>query len=482
MSAASAGASADSPFARRRAGVLLHPTSLPGPALGADAYRFIDTLASMHVSIWQMLPLGPTHADRSPYACLSVFAGEPALLDWEAVRATSWWQDGLEPAQMGVHFIEQATETERAAYRAFLKQQQYWLPDYALYQALREEQQHRSWLAWPEELRDRAPKALKQARQRLGAAIERVQLEQFLFDQQWRRLKAYANERDVLLFGDMPIFVALDSAEVWARREFFTLDEQGRPLTVAGVPPDYFSATGQRWGNPLYRWDRMQEERFAWWRKRVGHQLDLFDLVRIDHFRGFQAFWEIPAEAETAVDGHWVEAPGDALFKSLRRSFNPLPLVAEDLGLITPEVEGLRKRHGLPGMKVLQFAFDGGSDNPYLPHQHERDYLIYTGTHDNNTTRGWYDELDDAQRAEVRDYLACADHEMPWALVRAALASVGQIAILPWQDVLGLDGSHRMNVPGVSEGNWDWTFNWDFLQADAVERLRHWVEIYGRTI
>lgn len=486
----------ESPFERRRAGILLHPTSLPfdpvGGALGAEARNFVDFLATMGATVWQMLPLGPTHSDGSPYACLSVFAGDPRLISIAELQREGWLEQVPAPGeeleqwrrqclqQASAGFAARADAQQRSAYDRFREAQAYWLNDYCLYQALRRRYEGRSWLDWPAPLRDRSAEALRQAGDELRAELEQVCFEQFVFDRQWRALKSYAGERDVQLFGDMPIFVAHDSAEVWARRELFTLDEHGQALTVAGVPPDYFSATGQRWGNPLYRWDRMGDDGFEWWLRRVGHQLDVFDFVRIDHFRGFQAYWEIPAEAETAVDGQWVEAPGEALFEAFQARFQPLPLVAEDLGLITPEVDALRHRFGLPGMKILQFAFDGGATNPYLPHNHERDYVVYTGTHDNSTTVGWYEGLDDGQRETVRAYLGYPEEAQPWPLIRAALASVAQMCVLPMQDLLALDDSHRMNVPGVASGNWRWRFHWDMVDEDLAARMRDLFALYGR--
>ncbi len=485
-------------FAARRAGLLLHPTSLPGPGehgdLGPEAYRFVDFLQSAGCSVWQMLPLGPTHADRSPYQCLSVHAGNSELISLQALSDEGWLEHGddrpppdrgarqarLEAAYNG--FLSHGTDAQRAEYRRFVEHHRAWLDDYALYTALRAEHQDRAWLDWPISLRDRQPAALEEAYRRLAGPIEQARFEQFVFDRQWHDLRRYANERGVLLFGDMPIFVAHDSAEVWAHREFFALDAQGRQEVVAGVPPDYFSETGQRWGNPHYRWDRLEADGFGWWVQRMATQLRLFDLTRVDHFRGFQAYWEIPAEAQTAIDGRWVEAPGEALFTRLHEHFHQLPLVAEDLGYITPEVEALRRQFALPGMKVLQFAFGGGPDNPYLPHNHELLSVVYTGTHDNDTTVGWFNALADEAEAYVRDYLAAPKEAMPWPLIRAALASVAQLAVLPMQDVMALGSEHRMNVPGVSSDNWRWRFEWDQVPADAATRLHHLVGLYGRAL
>jgi 4-alpha-glucanotransferase len=483
---------------RRRAGVILHPTSLPGGGrcgdLGPEAYHFVDFLAASGLSVWQTLPLGPTHEDLSPYQCLSVHAGNPRLISIERLVEAGWLDEGAlecNPDSLEEHgtaclqaayngFQRRATEEEREAYRRFQHEHSAWLEDYALYQAIRRDQDGRSWLDWPQSLRDRSPQALAGARRRLAACVEQVRFEQYLFFSQWHALRRYANERDVLLFGDLPIFVAHDSAEVWARRDNFAVDEHGQAQVVAGVPPDYFSATGQRWGNPHYRWDRMEADGFQWWIERVATQLALFDLVRIDHFRGFESYWEIDAGAETAMDGRWVKAPGQALFERLEQVFDPLPLVAEDLGIITPQVEALRRQFGLPGMKILQFAFDGNGANPYLPHHHEPCGVVYTGTHDNDTSLGWFDRLSREERERVRAYFGYATEAMPWLLIRAALASVAQLSILPMQDLLGLGSEHRMNTPGTQERNWVWRFHWGQVQPELAEQTRALLGQYDR--
>lgn len=489
------------PFTRRRAGILLHPTSLPGPwgsgDMGPEARNFIDFLAACGQTIWQMLPLGPTHHHRSPYQCLSVHAGDPQLISPDDLIARGWLSE--EDAQCGddephapfdyrLRLLEQAFQGfirrgdaaghERLA--QFRAEHHDWLPDFALYQALRKEHQGRDWSQWPAPLRDREAAALEEARRRLHGFIEQTCFEQFVFFTQWQALKAYANERGILMFGDLPIFVAYDSADVWAERQYFELDDAGRPRVVAGVPPDYFSETGQRWGNPHYRWEAMAGDGFQWWKRRIAMQLRLFDMIRIDHFRGFQAYWEIPAEEETAMNGRWVEAPGEALFEALRDHYGVLPFVAEDLGIITPEVTTLRERFHLPGMRILQFAFDGNRDNPYLPHNHEHNAVVYTGTHDNDTTLGWYESVDDATRRLVNDYVGSTEEAMPWPMVRLALASVARTAVIPMQDVLGLGGGHRMNTPGTTEENWLWRFQWAQLPEGAAERLRHLTQLYGR--
>ncbi|MEE9422152.1 MAG: 4-alpha-glucanotransferase [Gammaproteobacteria bacterium] len=486
-------------FSRRRAGLLLHPTSLPGTPgngdLGADAYRFIDLLSDCGFTLWQMLPLGPTHEDFSPYQCQSVHAGSFRLINLQMLVEAGWLDDAsindghtvdeqrrekLKNAFAG--FNENASDTEQATYQEFRHKHAFWLEDFALYQSIREDQKDLPWVQWPTLLRDRDTDALLVERQKLNHTFNQNCFEQFLFFKQWHQLRDYANQRGVLLFGDIPIFVAHDSADVWANRDYFSVDDEGMQEVVAGVPPDYFSETGQRWGNPLYRWDKLQEDGYHWWIERIRTQLELFDLIRIDHFRGFEACWEINASEETAMNGHWQKGPGEKIFLALQAAFDHLPLVAEDLGLITPEVTQLREQFGLPGMKILQFAFDGASENPYLPHNHETMSVVYTGTHDNDTTLGWYQALDDAQREIVSRYFGHAADEMPWLLIRTALASVARMAILPMQDLLGLDSDHRMNIPGVAEGNWQWRFEWSQLDDNNLNRMRDWLELYGRKI
>ena len=485
-------------FAKRRAGILLHPTSLPGTPgngnLGADAYRFVDFLAECGIGLWQTLPLGPTHEDRSPYQCLSVHAGNVRLINLQALVDLGWLDDaGLDEsgdfdAQRNAclaaaynGFQRKAADEDKRAFKRFIRQRARWLEDFALYQALHRAQGGAPWYEWPQAICERDAEALDAERKRLAGPIAQARFEQFLFYRQWKQLRQYANDRGILLFGDIPIFVAHDSADVWAHRDWFSVDEHGQLQVVAGVPPDYFSATGQRWGNPHYRWDDLKQDGFGWWLERIRSQMDMFDLVRIDHFRGFEAYWEIDARAETAIDGHWVQGPGESFFQVLKQVFGDLPLVAEDLGVITPEVTALRKKFGLPGMKILQFAFDGSPDNPYLPHNHEELSVVYTGTHDNNTTLGWYQDLSEHERAGVRHYLGDSQEPMPALLMRAALASVARLAVIPLQDVLELDGAHRMNVPGVAGDNWRWRFRWDQVQEKPKQRLQDWIALYGRT-
>ncbi len=488
---------------RRRAGVLLHITSLPGGLgngdLGAEAYRFVDVLGQCGMSVWQTLPVNPTHPDGSPYQCLSAHAGNPLLIDlgWLAERG---WLD-RDAATLTAHaspvqhrracldrafdaYTQLESDEAKTDYREFIEAHASWLNDYALFMALREEQGGRAWQDWPENLRDRDPAALEAAQKRLSRALQQVCFEQFIFFRQWQSLRDYANRRGILLFGDIPIFVAGDSADVWSRRDEFDLNAEGRPRVVAGVPPDYFSATGQRWGNPHYRWNLMEANGFKWWLERFRSQLALYDWVRVDHFRGFEAYWEIPAESDTAMQGHWVPAPGQALLETLVGTLGNgrLPLIAENLGIITPEVEALRERFNIPGMLILQFAFDGGPGNPYLPHNHNPNDVVYTGTHDNDTTVSWFEDLSQDQQSHIKDYLGNPDSSMPDALIRCAMASVAKLAIIPLQDILSLGKGHRMNTPGTVVDNWQWRFEWDQITDSRCADIAGWVELYGRKV
>jgi len=493
-------------FTQRASGILLHPTSLPGRfglgSLGKEARRFIDFLADSQQSVWQILPLGPTGYGDSPYNALSAFAGNTLLIDLDELVA----HGDLDTADLqGIDFEEGAAHfeqahalkerllrkgaatffrrggTERAsAFDRFSQEQGYWLHDYALFKALRDHFQHKSWNQWPEALRRRQGQALDSWSEDLSEPIAVEKYAQFVFFEQWFALKEYANTRGVRIMGDIPIFVAFDSADVWTNSQLFYLDEHQHPTLVAGVPPDYFSATGQRWGNPLYNWERLQEQDFSWWLARFRWNLTLTDLVRIDHFRGFESYWAIPATDKTAIGGHWQPAAGRQLFQTLQAAFGPLPLIAEDLGVITPEVEALRDDFGFPGMKILQFAFGSGPQNPYLPHNLTRNCVVYTGTHDNNTTLGWWKALTPTEKAAVRNYLGSSLRAMPWDLIRCALASVAGLCVLPMQDILGLDATARMNTPGTSRGNWGWRYRGAELTTDKSETLAEMTRLYGR--
>jgi len=480
---------------RRRAGVLLHITSLPGDGpcgtLGDDAHRFVDWLADAGLSVWQVLPVGPTYADQSPYQSPSTHAGNPRLIDLRRLVSDGWLSaellraidDAAHDAALKTagRAFRQGGGVTLPAFTAFCAQHGYWLEDFVLFQALHDH--HRTgWWDWPALLRDRDPLALAAVREQLAGELAQYRFEQFVFFNQWAELKRHANGRGVLLFGDIPIFVAHDSAEVWANPQDFLLDARGHTRVVAGVPPDYFSETGQRWGNPLYDWPALAGDGYRFWIDRLRTQLSLFDLVRIDHFRGFEGYWEIPAEEPTAINGRWVAAPGDALFERLHEVFGELPLVAEDLGIITPEVEALRDRYGLPGMKILQFAFDGSPDNPYLPANHPENAVVYTGTHDNDNSLSWWQALDAESQARVNAVLDASAGPMPWPLVDAALRSPARLAVLPMQDLLGLDGGHRMNTPGTTDGNWRWRFDWGWLPQSLAEDLRRRLEAVQRVV
>ncbi len=477
---------------QRRCGVLLHPTSLPGPGycgeFGAEARRFVDLIAAAGLQIWQVLPLGPTHPDGCPYQSFSVHAGSPDLIDLQWLVERGW----LAPAQalqgqadrdakravlnqasrLFFAQVESAPDAPMAvAYRDFLASAGFWLEDYVRFHAFRQHLQEHSWAEWPAGLRDRDPRACDTLATQLAPRLREFRFRQFVFDCQWRELRDYANRRGVQLFGDIPIYVHFESADVWAHQHLFNLDAVGRPITVTGVPPDYFCAEGQLWGNPQYNWQRLRETGFEWWLQRFGSAAKQFDIARIDHFRALQAYWEIPASATSAREGHWVEAPGRELLQAVRRRYPELKLVAENLGSITAEVEALRREFDLPGMLILQFAFDGNPENPYLSHLHRSEDMVYTGTHDNDTTLGWFESLDPATRERVYAYFGHPEETMPWMLIRQAVASVANTAIIPWQDFLGLDGRHRMNTPGTTEGNWRWRFDWAQVPAGLPGRI-----------
>ena len=494
----------------RLSGVLLHPTSLPSRYgigdLGPEAYAFVDWLAEMRQSLWQVLPLTPTSVGDSPYFSPSAFAGNPMLLSPDRLLEEGWLTpsdlDDLPPfpedrvdyeavgqfkgtllQRVADRFERDGTEAQREALVVFRAAQRPWLEDYALFMAIKEEEGGKPWVDWPENLRNRNAGALADARKRLEPEIRRHALGQYLFFEQWRALKAHANGQGIGIIGDLPIFVAHDSADVWAHPEFWRLDEEGRPKVVAGVPPDYFSATGQLWGNPHYDWKLMAETGYAWWVARIRNLLTLVDRIRIDHFRGFAGFWEVPASETTAIRGSWAQGPGEAFFKSLQEQLGTLPLIAEDLGVITPNVVALREAFGLPGMKILQFAFDTSEQNNYFPHLFERNAVVYTGTHDNDTTVGWFQKAKPADRALMAEYIGKEQIDEPhWDLIRLGHASVADTAIVPLQDLLGLGSEARMNTPGTSGGNWAWRFRRDALKPELTARFKRMTELYDRAL
>lgn len=476
----------------RRAGVILHPTSLPGRqacgSLGRDAYRWIDWLASSGFRIWQFLPLTPV-ADGSPYNSYSAFAGNPQLIDidamielgFPAITGTDASTSAFVLTALLKQFdwlMQQTEHPLQAQLRDFIHSQS-WLEDFCVFSVLKEKYP-RHWVEWPAPLRDRDPAALDAFVANNASRIAFHRFVQFIFASQWFGLKRYANDKGIALFGDIPIFVAHDSVEVWSNRSLFKLDAMGQPTVIAGVPPDYFSAQGQRWGNPLYDWPRHAADGYLWWQQRINHSLALYDAVRIDHFRGFLACWEIPASETTAINGRWVTSPGESLFNALLQARHDLPLIAEDLGIITPDVIALRKQFKLPGMKILQFAFDSDGANPYLPHNHSRDAVVYSGTHDNNTTLGWFQSLNAEQKNRVLNYLAWPGEPMPWPIIKSALASPSRWAILPMQDLLTLGADHRMNTPGTTEGNWKWRFGWQQVNDNLTTYLNSLNRLYNR--
>lgn len=487
------------PLDRRRAGILLHISSLPSENgsgdLGQEAYNFVNFLHNAGVSVWQTLPLGMPHGDGSPYQCLSAHAGNPAFINDKWLEQKGWLQTTEQCGECHTDdafakscliakafcgFQSLASKEDKDSFSRFCQDKAAWLDDFSLFFALRQEFGKQCWNQWPEPLKNREPKAIKEAHHRLSSLVESVKFEQYVFFEQWTELKAYAKEKNVLLFGDIPIFVSYDSSDVWANRDVFKLDKTGEMAVVAGVPPDYFSETGQRWGNPHYDWKYLKKTGFKWWIDRIKTQNELFDILRIDHFRGLESAWEITADEATAINGKWVVAPGKALLKAIAKECSSISLIAEDLGIITEEVDALRNEFNLPGMKILQFAFDGSSDNFYLPHNHEKNSVVYTGTHDNDTTLGWFNSLNDHEKYRIYEYLGFSKTSMPHTLIGTAFSSVANLAIVPMQDVLELDSEHRMNIPGTSEGNWTWRFNWTQLSDEMAGRLTHLVKLFGR--
>ena len=456
-------------LSERRGGILCHLTSLPGHGgtgtLGDSALRFLDFMQRAGLSVWQMLPLNPPDEYGSPYHSESLFALNTALLD-PTLRLTE------------ADALRRYVDVYANAYRRFVSDEAYWLTDFCRFSVARS--LHGSdWTTWPTALRARDPDALGAFDRNQATALEQVRQSQFAVAHGFGQLRSEAADRDILLFGDMPLYPAFESADVWAHQDAFLLDADQRPSYVAGVPPDYFSATGQLWGNPVYDWDRLAATGFTWWIERMKAQLRLFDIVRIDHFRGLEAFWAVPPDAIDAAPGTWRTAPGHAFLNALRERIDPLPVVAEDLGVITPQVDALRTSFGLPGMRVAQFAFSGDPDNPHLPRNYLANTVAYTGTHDNDTTLGWYSSLDEATRGEV-DRVTGVVAGMPWALIDLVLRSVANLAVVPLQDFLSLDGSHRMNTPGETDGNWSWRFGRSQLTPQLADRIRASLVTCGR--
>jgi 4-alpha-glucanotransferase len=489
----------------RSSGILLHLTSLPSQYgigdLGSSAHRWLEFLAGTGCSIWQILPIGPTGYGDSPYQCFSSFAGNPLLIDirnlideylLEAgeMQIPGWKDDTVDYGSVypwKIALLDQAyqhfkahTHTLSSEFDSFRKNQSFWLEDFSLFMALKEQHAGAAWQNWEAKYRDRQPSAIEKAFQQLAPQCERFAFQQFLFFRQWNTLHTRAKSSGIQIIGDLPIFVALDSCDVWSNRSLFYLDQQGNPIFVAGVPPDYFSPTGQLWGNPLYNWKSHIAQDFKWWQQRIACMLQVVDILRLDHFRGFAGYWEIPGKAVTAEQGRWVSAPGKRLFDTLLGRLEKLPLIAEDLGVITPDVVALREAYTLPGMKVLQFAFSEDPSNPFLPHNYTQNCVVYTGTHDNDTTLGWYQRVEQAERSFARQYLGSDGHEIAWDMIRATWASVAAFAIAPIQDFLNLDNRARMNYPGRLGGNWCWRVKENLLTTDLKERIREINYLYGR--
>ncbi|NNE70208.1 MAG: 4-alpha-glucanotransferase [Rhodothermales bacterium] len=502
---------------RRQSGILLHITSLPGPYgigdLGGSAFQFADFLAMSGQSIWQVLPVVPTGYGESPYASPSTFAGNAMLISPDLLKEDGLLEDGdlaSVPAFPTDHvdfahamafkttLLEKAyrrfkADPDRvlaAAYEVFCQKHSGWLDAYALFDAIKSSQDGVEWTSWPRPLAMREEKAIAKFSEAHREEIDMRRFWQFLFDRQWSAIKTYCNGKGIQIFGDLPIYVAQDSADVWSSPELFHLDEDGRATVVAGVPPDYFSETGQRWGNPIYRWDRMEKSGFDWWKRRMARILEQVDLVRLDHFRGFEAFWEVPAAEETAINGQWVKGPGAELFHALTDHLGPLPVIAENLGVITEGVTQLMERFEYPGMAILEFAFDSGPDNSFLPHNYTPDLVAYTGTHDNDTFCGWWNDTQSTQDADVtaraldycRRYLEVTDDgDVHWRAIRSLMASVARMVVTPMQDVLGIGSEGRINTPGVAAGNWGWRLAPGAVQEHHATRLKGLTELYGRT-
>ncbi len=510
----------------RTAGILLHPTSLPGGfgigEFGTDAHRFIDGLAATGCKLWQILPLSPTGYGSSPYSSYSTFAGNPLLISIEALLTDGWLQekdipllpensnttvnfDSLYAWKLPIlknsyqQFIAKASKEEKKWFDDYRKFNAKWLDDYALFMAIKGQQPNKSWNEWDKALVARDDKAIKNAKEKLSTEIEFQSFMQFIFDRQWDGIRNHCREVGIEIIGDVPIFVAFDSSDVWANQELFYLQADGKPSVIAGVPPDYFCETGQLWGNPLYNWDVHQKDNYQWWLERLEYTFKRIDILRIDHFRGLEAYWEVDAKEKTAVNGKWVKAPGDDLLRAVKEKFGNLKIIAEDLGVITPEVDALREKYNLPGMRVLQFAF--GAEDPktatHACHNHTKNLVIYTGTHDNDTTMGWFygkdnkydirpEETRQLERQNCLDYMGLGeDIEINWKLISLAMQSVASTAIIPFQDILGLGCEARFNRPGIAgDMNWSWRMTSEQLDAfcskDIANRLNHLIYLYGR--
>ncbi len=489
---------------KRACGILLHPTSFPSEygigELDDHAYKFIDFLKNAGQTLWQIFPLGPTGYGDSPYQSFSAFAGNPLLISLKFLKKKQLLSDQdleeLKKQPQGTidygFIVQKKYPILKKAFKKFIKnpsadfkifkeKNQYWLQDYSLFMSLKQYNNGKVWNQWDDDIKKREKSAIEKYKKLLKEEIEFHNFLQYEFFTQWTNLKKYANENGIKIIGDLPIFVAYDSADVWSNPELFKLDENYNPYVVAGVPPDYFSEDGQRWGNPHYNWELMKKNKFSWWIERFKKLFELVDIIRVDHFRGFEASWEIPAQNNTAREGKWVKAPGYELFNTIKDVFGKIPIIAEDLGFITPEVDKFRKHFGFPGMKILQFAFDKDPENRFLPHNYSKNYIVYTGTHDNDTTLGWYKSLEPEIKQYVKDYiLSKSEKTICWDMIRIAYASVANTAIIPLQDILCLDSEARMNFPSTLGNNWKWRYLKNNLNKKTANKLKKLAIIYGR--
>jgi 4-alpha-glucanotransferase len=493
----------------RRAGILLHPTSLPGRFgigdLGYEAYNFVNFLEAAGQKLWQVFPLGPTGYGDSPYQCFSAFAGNPYIISPEKLRDYGLLSDNdiisppaFNPSKINYgEVIEYKTSLNDKAYNNFklnkngldkeysdfVKNNHEWLDDFCFFMAAKEHHKGVEWTKWDKELVIRKEKALKEWKVKLSDRISFYSFLQFIFNKQWTELKEYANKKGIEIIGDIPIFVAFDSSDVWAQKKYFSVNQEGKLLFIAGVPPDYFSATGQLWGNPLFNWKEMVKDDFLWWRKRISNLLKLVDIIRIDHFRGFDAYWEIPGNAKNAIKGRWVKAPGEKLFDTIQKYLGKIPIMAEDLGVITKSVTALREKFEFPGMKILQFAFGTGMETKFLPHNINYNSVVYTGSHDNDTTRGYFEKAkteDNDIYLQTQKYLNYFGDNIAFELIRTAYKTAADTVIIPMQDILNLGGEARMNFPGTSSGNWGWRFSWDQVPHDLTNTYKELAILYER--
>jgi 4-alpha-glucanotransferase len=490
---------------KRSSGILLHPTSLPGKfgigSLGKNALNFIDFLQRAGQKIWQVLPMGHTGYGDSPYQCFSIFAGNPILIDLEELVKNGLLNDN--DLETSIQFPEnkvdygnvinykkdvlkkayinfRKTGNEAEAFHQFINKNSHWLDDYSLFIAIKDSVEGKPWWDWKEEMKLKEEKTVSAFRKEHEVEIDFHKFVQYLFNKQWFAIKKYANEKGISIVGDIPLYVAHDSADVWSNHKVFQFNENRNPLKVAGVPPDYFSRTGQLWGNPLYDWDYMKKNGFKWWIERIKATTELYDIVRIDHFRGFEAYWAVPYGDDTAINGKWVTAPGEELFEKVKQELGVLPIIAEDLGIITPAVEKLREDFEFPGMKILQFAFHSDEGSGYLPHNYTQNFIVYTGTHDNDTLKGWFDSLEPDIKKKVLDYADANEANIIKKMIRLAWSSTAKMAVIPMQDLLGLGSEARMNVPGTPGGNWQWRYSKEMLKDEHAEMLRHLTKIYNR--